>query len=123
MKKLKLKEDDDGNKVSEVRGIRSACKVMRTRYAKPFESVQVKIPYETGMNPYSGLLDLFEGQGMLTKEGNRLSYTTTDGEILKFFRKGWESNDDGCLDKVMSEFTKKLNSKISNVSTEENITE
>ena len=123
MRKLKLKEDEDGNKVSEVRGIRSACKVMKTRYAKPFESVQVKIPYETGMNPYSGLLDLFEGQSMLTKEGNRLSYTTEDGEILKFFRKGWESNDDGCLDKVMAEFSKKSKSVISNVTPKEEVTE
>ena len=113
MKKLKLKEDEDGNKISEVRGIRSACKVMKTRYAKPFESVQVKIPYETGMNPYSGLLDLFEKANILTKEGNRLSYTTNDGEVLKFFRKGWESNEDGCLDKVMSEYESKQ-SKISN---------
>ncbi len=123
MKKLKLKEDDDGNKVSEVRGIRSACKVMKTRYAKPFESVQVKIPYETGMNPYSGLLDLFEKTGLLTKEGNRLSYTTEDGEIIKFFRKGWESNEDGCLDKVMSEYQKKSQGKISNVSPEEELAE
>ena len=107
MKKLKLKEDEDGNKISEVRGIRSACKVMKTRYAKPFESVQVKIPYETGMNPYSGLLDLFEKANLLTKEGNRLSYTTNDGEILKFFRKGWESNENGCLDKVMLEYENK----------------
>ena len=123
MKKLKLKEDDDGNKVSEVRGIRSACKVMKTRYAKPFESVQVKIPYETGMNPYSGLLDLFEKAGLLVKEGNRLSYTTEDGEIIKFFRKGWESNEDGCLDKVMSEYQKKSQGKISNVSPEEELAE
>ncbi len=123
MRKLKLKEDEDGNKVSEVRGIRSACKVMKTRYAKPFESVQVKIPYETGMNPYSGLLDLFEGAGLLTKEGNRLSYTTVDGEIIKFFRKGWESNENGCLDTVMSEFQKKSQGKISNVSPEEETTE
>ncbi len=113
MKKLKLKEDDEGNKISEVRGIRSACKVMKTRYAKPFESVQVKIPYETGMNPYSGLLDLFEKAGLLTKEGNRLSYTTNDGEIIKFFRKGWESNENGCLDKVMSEYENRQ-AKISN---------
>ena len=123
MKKLKLKEDDDGNKVSEVRGIRSACKVMKTRYAKPFESVQVKIPYETGMNPYSGLLDLFEKAGLLVKEGNRLSYTTEDGEIIKFFRMGWESNEDGCLDKVMSEYQKKSQGKISNVSPEEELAE
>ena len=113
MRKLKLKEDDDGNKVSEVRGIRSACKIMKTRYAKPFESVQVKIPYEQGMNPYSGLLDLFEGKGLLTKEGNRLAYTTLDGEIIKFFRKGWESNEDGCLDKVMAEYDKKQQNTIS----------
>ena len=69
MRKLKLKEDEDGNKISEVKGIRAACKIMKTRYAKPFESVQIKIPYETGMNPYSGLVDLFEGKGLLTKIG------------------------------------------------------
>ena len=58
MRKLKLKEDEDGNKISEVKGIRAACKIMKTRYAKPFESVQIKIPYETGMNPYSGMVEI-----------------------------------------------------------------
>ena len=89
MRKLKLKEDEAGNKVSDVRGIRAACKVMKTRYAKPFEAVQVKIPYETGMDPYSGLLDLFEGKGLLVKQGNRLKYTTSKGEEMLEFRKGW----------------------------------
>jgi RecA/RadA recombinase len=105
MRKLKLKEDEDGNKVSEVKGIRAACKIMKTRYAKPFESVQVKIPYETGMNPYSGMTDLIEAKGMLKKEGNSLVYTTADGEIIKKFRKGWERNDDGCLDHVMRDIS------------------
>ncbi len=89
MRKLKLKEDADGNKTSEVHGIRSACKVMKTRYAKPFEGVQVKIPYETGMDPYSGLLEMFERQGLLTKQGNRLKYTSSDGQEILEFRKGW----------------------------------
>lgn len=90
MRKLKLKEDEDGNKISEVRGIRSACKVMKSRYSKPFESVQIKIPYDSGMDPYSGLLDLFEAKGILVKEGNRLAYTSpVTGEIIKEFRKGW----------------------------------
>ena len=105
MRKLKLKEDEDGNKISDVKGIRAACKIMKTRYAKPFESVQVKIPYETGMNPYSGLVDMFEAKGLLSKEGNSLKYTTSDGEIIKKFRKGWERNEDECLDKVMTDFT------------------
>jgi recombination protein RecA len=104
MKKLKLKEDEDGNKISEVMGIRAACKVMKTRYAKPFEGVQVKIPYETGMNPYSGLVDLAEKKGMLKKDGNRLAFVTSDGEIIKQFRKAWESNEGGCLDQVMADF-------------------
>ena len=105
MKKLKLKEDEDGNKISEVKGIRASCKIMKTRYAKPFESVQVKIPYETGMNPYSGLTDLFEAKNLLKKEGNSLVFTCVTGEIIKKFRKGWERNDDGCLDTVMKDIT------------------
>ena len=105
MKKLKLKEDEDGNKVTEVMGIRSACKVMKTRYAKPFEGVQIKIPYETGMNPYSGLVDLSEKKGLLKKDGNRLAFTTSDGEIIKQFRKSWENNDERCLDRLMADFT------------------
>jgi RecA/RadA recombinase len=105
MKKLKLKEDEDGNKISEVRGIRAACKVMKTRYAKPFESVQVKIPYETGMNPYSGLVDLFEAKGFLQKDGNRLKYLASDGTELKKYRKEWERNEEGCLDTVMVDFS------------------
>lgn len=104
MRKLKLKEDDEGNKISEVKGIRAACKIMKTRYAKPFESVQVKIPYDTGMNPYSGLTDLFEAKGLLTKDGNRLKYVSDTNEELKLYRKEWERNEDGCLDKVMLAF-------------------
>ena len=104
MKKLKLKEDEDGNKISEVRGIRAGCKVMKTRYAKPFEGVQVKIPYETGMNPYSGLLELFEKKGVIEKQGNRLKYVTTAGEELLEYRKNWSGE---LLDKVMSDYLQK----------------
>ena len=117
MKKLKLKEDEDGNKISDVMGIRAACKVMKTRYAKPFEGVQVKIPYETGMNPYSGLVDLAEKRGLLKKDGNRLAFTTPDGEIIKQFRKAWESNEGGCLDTVMQDFSKQK-SEVSTVDVE-----
>jgi RecA/RadA recombinase len=105
MRKLKLKEDEDGNKISEVKGIRAACKIMKTRYAKPFESVQVKIPYEQGMSPTSGLVDLFEGKGILTKDGNSLKCTLADGTVIKKFRKAWERNEDGCLDQVMADVT------------------
>jgi recombination protein RecA len=107
MKKLKLKEDEDGNKVSEVRGIRAGCKIMKTRYAKPFEDIEVQIPYETGMNPYSGFFDLLEKKGMISKEGNRYVYIDLNGEVHKYFRKEWNRNENGIMDLVMNEFSKR----------------
>tara|TARA_R110000772_G_scaffold8919_2_gene29316 strand:- start:1500 stop:2630 length:1131 start_codon:yes stop_codon:yes gene_type:complete len=105
MRKLKLKTDADGNKTSQVHGIRAACKVMKTRYAKPFESVQVEIPYETGMSPYSGLTEFFEAKEILKKSGNSLEYTSPlTGEVIKMFRKPWNSNKDGALDLIMEEY-------------------
>lgn len=101
MRKLKLKEDENGNKVTDVRGIRSQIKVMKSRYAKPFESVEVKIPWDTGMDPYSGLLDMFEAKQYVVKDGNKLRYTKLNGEEIKLFRKQY-SNE--VLDVIMSEF-------------------
>jgi RecA/RadA recombinase len=119
MRKLKLKTDADGNKTTTVNGIRAACKIMKTRYAKPFESVQVEIPYETGMSPYSGLTDMLEAKNLLKKEGNSLVYTFADKATIKQFRKAWERNEDGCLDKVMKE----LSSNVNLLSTESKVVE
>lgn len=104
MKKMKLKEDADGNKIKQVMGIRAGCKVMKTRYAKPFEGVQIKIPYETGMNPYSGMLDLFEAKGLIVKQGNRLRYVTSMGDEILEYRKAWTGEK---LDIVMSDYLEK----------------
>jgi len=104
MKKYKLKEDEEGNKVAEVTGIRATCKVVKTRYSKPFESIKLNIPWETGMNPVSGLFDLFEKSGVLIKEGNRYKYISKrTGEEMKYFRKDW--NDLGKMKVIMDEFT------------------
>lgn len=104
MKKLKLKVDADGNKTSQVHGIRAACKVMKTRYNKPFESVQVEIPYETGMDPYSGMFDLLDSKGLLEKQGNRYKFIMSNGEEILEFRKRWTGE---LLDKVMADLPAK----------------
>ena len=109
MKKLKLKEDEKGNKISDVTGIRAAIKVMKSRFNKPFEKVQVKIPYESGMDPYSGLVDLCEDNGILTKDGNRLKYIDRLGKEHKHYRKDWTGEN---LDLVMAEWAdKNINSR------------
>lgn len=106
MKKMKLKEDEEGNKVTQVLGIRAGCKIMKTRYSKPFEDIQIQIPYSSGMNKYSGLFDFLEKKELLVKEGNRYSYTDSTGKVHKYFRKEWNQNENGILDLFMSEYRK-----------------
>lgn len=107
MGKLKLKEDAEGNKITQVKGIRSKCKVVKTRYGKPFETVDVHIPFDTGLDPYSGFFDFLLDRELLTKDGNSYIYVSpVDGEIVKKFKKAWNKNTDGCLDRVMLEWDK-----------------
>jgi len=117
MKKLKLKTDADGNKVTDVLGIRSACKIMKTRYAKPFETVQVEIPYSTGMSTTSGLVDMFEKMGILSKVGNKLAYTDKEsGEIVAEFRKNWTEDK---LHLIMNQWDAKEAESLTTIETEE----
>jgi hypothetical protein len=64
------------------------------------------------------MVDMAEKRGLLKKEGNSLAFVTSDGEIIKQFRKKWEANENGCLDKLMADFN---NQKT--VTTEETATE
>lgn len=101
LQKRKLKEDEDGNKVSEVNGIRSAVMVDKSRYAKPFEKCELKIPYDKGMSPYTGMFEFLEGRGVLEKIGNRYQYIDNDGVVHLHFRK----NIPGSLfDTIMDEW-------------------
>ena len=95
--KLKLKEDEDGNKITETRGIRSKVKIVKSRYAKPFEEIEIQIPYDTGLNPYSGLFELFEKNGTFIREGNSYIYTSLDGVITKQFKKAWKKDLDSLM--------------------------
>lgn len=105
LNKLKLKTDESGAKTSDVHGIRAVCKVMKTRYAKPFEKVEIEIPYSTGLDPYSGMVDFFKKLEILKKSGNRWEYIDqTTGEVIKLYEKEWKKNLDGCLDKVMETY-------------------
>jgi recombination protein RecA len=102
MRKGKLKEDEDGNKTSEVNGIRAVCRLNKSRFNHKglFKSVEVKIPFETGMSPHSGLFDMFEANGTLVKDGNRYAYKGASGEF-KEFRKNISTEQ---LEMVMKDF-------------------
>lgn len=105
MNKYLLKEDEDGNKLTggAVAGIRTTAVVRKSRYAKPFERIKLEIPYDTGMNPYSGMFDLLLAKGVLIKEGVRYSYTSpVTGEIILDYRKNYRKN--GYYDTIIEEW-------------------
>ncbi len=107
MNKYLLKEDENGKKLEggQVAGIRSTAVVRKSRYAKPFERIKIDIPYETGMNPHSGLFDLMIAKGVIVKDG-AAHYTYTSpvtGEIFKDYRKAFRPK--GILDQIMDEWS------------------
>lgn len=85
MRKGKLKEDSDGNKTTEINGIRAICAVTKSRFNPQagYKQVEIKIPFDTGMDEYSGLFELFE-ERVFTKQGNRFSYKGPSGEFVEF---------------------------------------
>lgn len=58
--RLKLK---DGEKA--VTGIRMKCEGFKTRFTLPFQTVTIEVPYSTGMDEYSGLIDVAVAVGAL----------------------------------------------------------
>jgi RecA/RadA recombinase len=100
MNKLKLKTDANGVKGKDVLGIRSKIKIVKTRNAKPFEELELEIPFKTGLDPYSGLIDYFEKRGILKKAGSYLQYTTLDGTKWSEYAKNFT---DEMLDQIMNE--------------------
>lgn len=62
--KLKLKEG------MVVEGIRMKCEGYKTRFTKPFQTVTLEVPYESGMDPYNGLLDVAADLGVVEKKGS-----------------------------------------------------
>lgn len=77
--KLKLKID------SQVEGIRMKCHGYKTRFTKPFQNVVIEVPYDEGMDPYSGITDVAKALGVITQKGARYTVVGED--------KSWYSKD------------------------------
>lgn len=104
-RKYKLKEKDitdDKETITStgVHGMKSTCMVYKSRFNKPFEKTVINVPWTTGIDPYSGLIEIFENDGHLVKVGNKLQYTDKLGTEHKYFRKSIPSE---LLDQIMLE--------------------
>lgn len=80
--KLKLKEE------GEVTGVRMRFETYKSRFAKLGTKVELEVPYNTGMSPVTGLLEMLEEMKVIakgTQPGEKLNWvaewTDEDGEI------------------------------------------
>lgn len=71
--KLKLKDEN-----KDITGIRMKAEGFKTRFTKPFQSVTVEVPYDTGMDPLSGLLEVALSLNVIEKKGSRYSFVGED---------------------------------------------
>lgn len=72
--KAKLKDEKEK---SNILGINMKCEAIKTRFTKPFQKVIIQVPYETGMDPYSGLLDVAQELGVVTRGGSWYTIAAT----------------------------------------------
>lgn len=85
LSKLKLK--DDSGKIQSYAGIRMKCEGYKSRFVQPFQVVTIEVPYTTGMNPYSGLIESAKELGVLIQGG---AWYTIAGTDQKFQSKDLE---------------------------------
>lgn len=94
-----------GKKDTIYTGIRLKAYGFKTRFTKPFQSATVMVPYETGMDPYDGLLDAAKMLGVVTTSGswNYFGDHKFQGE------NGFQEYKDQILDAMIAKETEFLN--------------
>lgn len=96
IQKRKLKDDAKGAKVGDVAGVRMICEGYKTRFTKPYQKVEIEVPYETGMDPLSGLLEVAKQAGVIVQKG---SYYSMAGSDDKWYAK----NMDPYVDQILAD--------------------
>lgn len=66
-----------GRSDTQYAGIRLKAYGMKTRFTKPFQSVSIEVPYETGINPYDGILQVAVSMDVVEQNGAWYSFNGT----------------------------------------------
>lgn len=69
---------------TEVVGVRMKVETYKSRFAQVGTKVEVEVPYASGMNPYSGFLDMMEDLGVVKASGAWKSVEIPGHEVKKF---------------------------------------
>lgn len=66
--KLKLRQGEGAAR--EITGVEIKVEGYKTRFTRPFQTVKLEVPYDTGMDPFNGLLDVAIELGVVQRNGS-----------------------------------------------------
>lgn len=73
-----------------INGLTMRAFTTKNRFVTPFLEVEMYLNFRTGLNRYSGILEMAEGYGIIEKAGHRY---VLNGETLGFY-KDWKDNEE-----------------------------
>jgi RecA/RadA recombinase len=91
----------------DINGLTLRALTTKNRFVPPYLETEMYLNFRTGLNKYSGLLEMCEGYGVLEKVGHRHSF---NGEILGFF-KDWK-DDEEVWNKILPSLEEKLKTQL-----------
>jgi RecA/RadA recombinase len=112
MAKKTEKTEDSKNKDSNsestllskgINGLTLRAFTTKNRFVTPFLEIEMYLNFRTGLNKYSGLLEMAEGYGVIEKNGHRYVF---NGETLGFY-KDWK-DDESVWAKILPNLETKL---------------
>ncbi len=84
---------------TDIKGIRMKIESYKTRFNQPARKVEVEVPYITGMNKFSGFLDMMEELGVISAAGAWKKLSLPGQEPISFQSKNL---DEALFKKIMS---------------------
>jgi recombination protein RecA len=91
----------------DVNGLTMRALTTKNRFVPPFLEAEMYLNFRTGISKYSGLLEMAEGYGVITKQGHR--YVVGE-EVLGFYKDF--KDDDATWAKILPLLEEKLQSEL-----------
>lgn len=90
-----------------INGLTLRALTTKNRFVTPFLEIEMYLNFRTGLNKYSGLLEMAEGYGVLEKRGHQHAL---NGELLGFY-KDWK-NDETIWNNILPLLEEKLKTEL-----------
>lgn len=92
-----------------VNGVTIRALTIKNRFAPPFLEAELYLNFTTGLEKYSGLLDMAVGYGAIIQTGT--TYTLLDGKKLGFYKQ-WRQDETLWEETILPELEKQLQAKL-----------